>query len=94
MRTTRRTGPTPENNYAEIVAGDAPSSIEIAINAKGLAQPTIKLYYPSADELEERAPEQLARILATIQARFPTPKPETRPEIPPAKTPAAERQPA
>lgn len=79
MRTTQRTSPAEEHNFTEISTGDAPCSIELSMNAKGLVQPTIKLYYPDADTLERSGPDQARRIMDALTARFQTPASEERP---------------
>ena len=62
-RTTTRTNEhTPNDSFVETTTGDAPSSVEVSLNAKGNVQWSIKLYYPSPDEMHAHMNADLVRI--------------------------------
>jgi len=62
VRETYRTGDE-GHNFTETVVGDAPSSVEISVNAKGQGQISVKLYYQNVTALLESSRVDLANAL-------------------------------
>lgn len=54
--TERVTDPAAPENFVETTTGDDPSSsVEVSFNAKGVAQLSVKYYYPGPRELIDNA---------------------------------------
>lgn len=63
--TIQRTGDAGQN-FAQVIEGEQPHSIAMSMNAKGQAQLDIKLYFATTEEIEQKAGEQVARIVASV----------------------------
>lgn len=62
-RTTTRTNEhTPNDSFTEVTTGDAPSSVEISLTAKGQLQWSVKLYYDTPDAMLFRLDNDLKRV--------------------------------
>ena len=60
-----------DGSFVETTTGDAPSSVEISINAKGQAQVSVKLYFPDVKTLLEEGQVNLfnALMVGRVAAR-------------------------
>jgi hypothetical protein len=63
MRETIRTTDDGGQSYVETTSGDAPSSIEVSVNAKGQGQVSVKLYFPDPERLVRDSRGMLAAAL-------------------------------
>lgn len=63
MRETIRTTDDGGQSYVETSTGDAPSSIEVSVNAKGQGQISLKLYFSDPDRLIHDGRGMLAAAL-------------------------------
>lgn len=52
----------PGGNVTEVTTGDAPSSIELSLTAKGQLQWSVKLYYDTPDAMLFRLDNDLKRV--------------------------------
>lgn len=66
--TTRSSDGDPAQNFSEVTTGEAPCSVEVSVNAKGIAQWSLKLYFASPDELLTHARAQLDEAISVVEA--------------------------
>ena len=60
----------PDGSYVETVEGAQPSSIEMSRTAKGLWQPSIKVYSGSSPEEMSAALAEIKRLTADLEATY------------------------
>ena len=65
-RDTRREVYNDHGSFVETTTGDAPSSAEVSFNARGVAQLTVKCYYPDAKTMAAEAAIDVEEAILNI----------------------------
>ena len=56
-----------DGGFVETTTGDAPSSVELTFNARGQAQYSLKLYFPSIEALTTGASAALVSAINEVE---------------------------